>query len=564
MGAPRPRCVGLSGRARPEVPPAGFEPAPPAPEAGALSPELRGQGVESSNLPLAPRRTETIGPYAQAMPRVLLVDDDPAILRLLEVNFRMEGFEVEAAAHGEEAVAAARPPPPDVAILDLMLPGMDGREILARLRPMPAHGGDAGRVPDRPRPRRRGAAEAIDEIVRAEALRHRRARRDRAHAGGGRVIEAELQAWLADGLRAAAPGLGLEGELPDARAAGAPAEGARRLRDQRRARARQACRAPAARGRPGARRRARAGAVRREGRARRPGFINIWTTDEWLHDVVRQVASRRRALRARGAHRRARPGRVREREPDGAAARRARAERRAGRRDRAAARRGRAHGRARVLLQRRRRPDGPVRRLGRGALSAAASVATPRCPRTATTATTSPTYAEDILATHGDALADLPAEERFLRMRAEGARRAMDGIRATLARFNVVFDSFLSEASLEDAGEIAEAIERLRAAGLIYEAEGAVWFRSTAYGDDKDRIVVRSNGRHTYFGADSPTWWTSSARVRPPDLRVGRRPPRRRRAGQGGGRRARLRSRSRRAAAVPVGLVPATTASPCR
>jgi DNA-binding response OmpR family regulator len=71
------------------------------------------------------------------MPRVLLVDDDPAILRLLEVNFRMEGFDVDAAAHGEEAIAAATAARPDVAILDLMLPGMDGREILARLRSMP-------------------------------------------------------------------------------------------------------------------------------------------------------------------------------------------------------------------------------------------------------------------------------------------------------------------------------------------------------------------------------------------------------------------------------------------
>ena len=80
----------------------------------------------------------TRGPYAQAMPRVLLVDDDPAILRLLEVNFRMEGFVVDAAAHGEDAIAAATAARPDVAILDLMLPGMDGRQILAGLRAMPA------------------------------------------------------------------------------------------------------------------------------------------------------------------------------------------------------------------------------------------------------------------------------------------------------------------------------------------------------------------------------------------------------------------------------------------
>ena len=111
-------------------------------------------------------------------------------------------------------------------------------------------------------------------------------------------------------------------------------------------------------------------------------------------------------------------------------------------------------------------------------------------------------YARDIVREHGDGLAELPTDERFVRLRAEGARRAMEGIRATLARFNIAFDTFVSEASLQDAGEITEAIDRLRAADLIFEDEGAVWFRSTTFGDDKDRIVVRSNGRHTYFGAD--------------------------------------------------------------
>jgi DNA-binding response OmpR family regulator len=72
------------------------------------------------------------------MPRILLVDDDPAILRLLDVNFRMEGFDVDATSHGDEALKAATRQAPDVVVLDLMLPGMVGREILRHLREQPA------------------------------------------------------------------------------------------------------------------------------------------------------------------------------------------------------------------------------------------------------------------------------------------------------------------------------------------------------------------------------------------------------------------------------------------
>jgi arginyl-tRNA synthetase len=78
----------------------------------------------------------------------------------------------------------------------------------------------------------------------------------------------------------------------------------------------------------------------------------------------------------------------------------------------------------------------------------------------------------------------------------------MEGIRATLQRFGVIFDSYVSEGDLAETGAIDRAIERLRAAGAVYEADGAVWFRSTDYGDDKDRVLIRSNGRHTYFAAD--------------------------------------------------------------
>jgi arginyl-tRNA synthetase len=110
--------------------------------------------------------------------------------------------------------------------------------------------------------------------------------------------------------------------------------------------------------------------------------------------------------------------------------------------------------------------------------------------------------AREILAAEGPGLADLPADERSARLRDEGAARILAWMKASLERFGVRFDVFRSERDLAEAGEIDEAIRRLRESGFIYDADGAVWFRSTAFGDDKDRVVIRSNGEHTYFGAD--------------------------------------------------------------
>jgi arginyl-tRNA synthetase len=110
--------------------------------------------------------------------------------------------------------------------------------------------------------------------------------------------------------------------------------------------------------------------------------------------------------------------------------------------------------------------------------------------------------AADILATEGAGLADLPPDERFVRLRAASARRVLAWIRASLERFGVTFDVFFSEQMLEDRGEIQAGVERLRERGHTYEADGALWFRATAFGDDKDRVVIRSDGSHTYLGAD--------------------------------------------------------------
>jgi arginyl-tRNA synthetase len=82
------------------------------------------------------------------------------------------------------------------------------------------------------------------------------------------------------------------------------------------------------------------------------------------------------------------------------------------------------------------------------------------------------------------------------------AARVRAGIEASLGRLGVHFDVWKSEGSLHAEGWVERAIERLRAGGHIFEQDGALWFRSTAFGDDKDRVIIRSDGRPTYFAAD--------------------------------------------------------------
>ncbi len=82
------------------------------------------------------------------------------------------------------------------------------------------------------------------------------------------------------------------------------------------------------------------------------------------------------------------------------------------------------------------------------------------------------------------------------------ALRVREGIEQSLAGLGVRFDVWTTEASLHEGGWVDRAIERLRAGGYIYEQDGATWFRSTDFGDDKDRVIIRSNGEPTYFAAD--------------------------------------------------------------
>ncbi len=80
--------------------------------------------------------------------------------------------------------------------------------------------------------------------------------------------------------------------------------------------------------------------------------------------------------------------------------------------------------------------------------------------------------------------------------------RIRAGIEESLDRLGVHFDVWKSEASLHADGWVGRAVEQLRSGGHIFEQDGATWFRSTDFGDDKDRVVFRSNGEPTYFASD--------------------------------------------------------------
>ena len=84
----------------------------------------------------------------------------------------------------------------------------------------------------------------------------------------------------------------------------------------------------------------------------------------------------------------------------------------------------------------------------------------------------------------------------------QGIALMIEGVRATLERFRVRMDKFFFESTLHEAGAIEEAIRRLDQQGVLYEHEGALWMRTSPYGDDKDRVLRRSNGDYTYFAAD--------------------------------------------------------------
>jgi len=109
--------------------------------------------------------------------------------------------------------------------------------------------------------------------------------------------------------------------------------------------------------------------------------------------------------------------------------------------------------------------------------------------------------AKQVIELHPDAVS-LPEDEAKETFRAAGVELMFGEIRQSLEDFGVHFDVFFHENSLYEQGAVQKAIERLRDLGHIYDLDGAIWLRSTTFGDDRDRVVIKSDGEAAYIAGD--------------------------------------------------------------
>ena len=110
--------------------------------------------------------------------------------------------------------------------------------------------------------------------------------------------------------------------------------------------------------------------------------------------------------------------------------------------------------------------------------------------------------ADDLVKEHGDKFVSMTHEERFEAFRQHGLKVELAKLQQDLADFRVEFDVWYPESSLYKNGKIDDALAKLRANGHVYEEDGATWFRSTTFGDDKDRVLIKNDGTYTYLMPD--------------------------------------------------------------
>lgn len=107
-----------------------------------------------------------------------------------------------------------------------------------------------------------------------------------------------------------------------------------------------------------------------------------------------------------------------------------------------------------------------------------------------------------IIAQYGKDLADMPAAQRRTIIVEYALQEKVEYIKNTLANFGINYDVWFHERTLHENGDIDRVLEELEQRGFIYASEGALWFKSTRFGDEKDEVVKRANGLPTYFAAD--------------------------------------------------------------
>jgi|KBSSwiStaDraftv2_1062776.scaffolds.fasta_scaffold109166_2 arginyl-tRNA synthetase len=110
--------------------------------------------------------------------------------------------------------------------------------------------------------------------------------------------------------------------------------------------------------------------------------------------------------------------------------------------------------------------------------------------------------AAEIQRQYGDKFLHADQNEAVNFFRQFGGDALLNTIRSQLKDFGIEFDSFFSEKAMRERHEVAESMDLLRRQGLLYSQDGAEWYKSTAFGDDKDRTVIKSDGELTYFAAD--------------------------------------------------------------
>ncbi|MBH0162108.1 arginine--tRNA ligase [Fictibacillus sp. 26RED30] len=111
-------------------------------------------------------------------------------------------------------------------------------------------------------------------------------------------------------------------------------------------------------------------------------------------------------------------------------------------------------------------------------------------------------FGKDLAEEYGDSWLEKEESERVSFFREYGLTRELEKLKADLAEFRVDFDVWFSETSLYQNGKIDAALEKLKAKGVVYEEEGATWFRTTDYDDDKNRVLIKNDGSYTYLTPD--------------------------------------------------------------